>query len=195
MLASSELSDMTPVLAQAEKATGVKVRPPGPGPSTRSTCWRPARRTGSTTPLWLSSNDYLRLRPEAAKKVVSETPVMSSPVAIGVKAATVRPGSAGSPTRSPGPQVEEAVADGKLTYGMTDPVRSNSGFSTLISVASGLSGRAVGADRRGRGEGAAAAEGVLQRAEADLGFLRLAGDRLRPARHRRRPAELRVRPQ
>ncbi|NUR39996.1 MAG: VWA domain-containing protein, partial [Streptomyces sp.] len=36
--------------------------------------------------------------------------------------------------------VAEAVRDDGLTYGMTDPTVSNSGFSTLISVASALSG-------------------------------------------------------
>src|ERR1043165_10099944 len=94
---------------------------------------------GQYDALWLSSNDYLRLRPDAAKKVVSETPVMSSPVAIGVKAATVRE-LGWKPDQVTWSQVEVAVRDGKLTYGMTDPARSNSGFSTLISVASGLSG-------------------------------------------------------
>src|SRR5262249_22649812 len=89
--------------------------------------------------LWLSSDDYLRLRPEAAKKVVSETSIMSSPVAIGVKTATVR--SLGwKPADVTWSQVEQAVEAGKLTYGMTDPARSNSGFATLVSVASALSG-------------------------------------------------------
>ncbi|MCZ9345135.1 hypothetical protein NGM37_46075, partial [Streptomyces sp. TRM76130] len=69
----------------------------------------------------------------------SETPVMTSPVAIGVRDATVEE-LGWEPADVTWSQVEQAVADGKLTYGMTDPARSNSGFATLVSVASALSG-------------------------------------------------------
>ncbi|MEV1078955.1 VWA domain-containing protein [Streptomyces sp. NPDC050211] len=139
VLASSELSDMTPVLAEVEKDTGIKVRPTYMGTLDAVDLVAKGKADGQFDALWLSSNDYLRLRPDAAKKVVSETPVMSSPVAIGVKAATVDE-LGWKPEDVTWSQVEQAVRDGKLTYGMTDPARSNSGFSTLVSVASALSG-------------------------------------------------------
>ncbi|WP_210585544.1 substrate-binding and VWA domain-containing protein [Streptomyces sp. GESEQ-35] len=139
VLASSELSDMTPVLAQVEKDTGIKVRPTYMGTLDAVDLLAKGKADGQFDALWLSSNDYLRLRPDAAKKVVSETPVMSSPVAIGVKTATVKE-LGWKPQDVTWSQVEQAVQDGKLTYGMTDPARSNSGFSTLVSVASALSG-------------------------------------------------------
>ncbi|MET7640019.1 substrate-binding and VWA domain-containing protein [Streptomyces sp. NPDC005438] len=139
VLASSELADMAPVLDQVRKDTGITVRPTYTG--TLDAVDLVARGEADRTydALWLSSNDYLRLRPDAAKKVVSETPVMSSPVAIGVRAEAMdrlrwKPGNV---TWS---QVERAVRDGELTYGMTDPARSHSGFATLISVAAALSG-------------------------------------------------------
>ncbi|MFF7392186.1 substrate-binding domain-containing protein [Streptomyces scabiei] len=138
VLASSELADMKPVLARVEKDTGIKVRPTYMGTLDAVELLAEGRAKGAYDAVWLSSNDYLRLRPEAARQVVSETPVMSSPVAIGLKDATVaklgwQPGDV---TWS---DVERAVADGKLTYGMTDPTRSHSGFATLVSVASALS--------------------------------------------------------
>ncbi|WP_367321095.1 substrate-binding domain-containing protein [Streptomyces sp. HUAS ZL42] len=139
VLASSELGDMTPVLAQVEKNTGIKVRPTYMGTLDAVELLARGRTDGRYDALWLSSNDYLRLRPEAAKKVVSETPVMSSPVAVGVRPATVT-ALGWKPEDVTWAQVEQAVRDGKLTYGMTDPARSNSGFSTLVSVASALSG-------------------------------------------------------
>ncbi|MGW1713096.1 substrate-binding and vWA domain-containing protein [Streptomyces sp. NPDC002156] len=139
VLASSELSDMTPVLDQVEKDTGIKVRPTYMGTLDAIDMLANGKTDGRYDALWLSSNDYLRLRPDAAKKVVSETPIMSSPVAIGVKPATVAE-LGWKPDQVTWSQVEQAVRDGKLTYGMTDPARSNSGFSTLVSVASGLSG-------------------------------------------------------
>ncbi|MCX4527760.1 MULTISPECIES: VWA domain-containing protein [unclassified Streptomyces] len=139
VLASSELSDMEPVLKAAKAATGVTVELTSSGTLDAVEQVASGKADGKYDAIWLSSNDYLRLRPEAAGKLSSETPVMSSPVAIGVKPqALARLGwTPGEVTWS---AVHEAVAAGKLTYGMTDPVRSNSGFSALVSVASGLSG-------------------------------------------------------
>lgn len=139
ILASSELSDMEPILERVGADLGVPVELSYAG--TLDAVDRLAKGTadGRFDAVWLSSNDYLRLRPEAARKIVSETTVMASPVALGVKPATLRE-LGWNPTDVTWSQVEKAVADGRLTYGMTDPSRSNSGFSTLISVASALSG-------------------------------------------------------
>ncbi|MFF0199307.1 substrate-binding domain-containing protein [Streptomyces sp. NPDC005017] len=139
VLASSELADMTPVLDKVREKTGITVRPTYMGTLDAVDLLARGRARGTYDALWLSSNDYLRLRPEAAKEIVSETPVMSSPVAVGVRTATVRK-LGWKPGDTTWAQVERAVADGRLTYGMTDPARSNSGFSTLVSVASALSG-------------------------------------------------------
>ncbi|MFD5270027.1 substrate-binding domain-containing protein [Streptomyces sp. NPDC058335] len=139
VLASSELSDMTPVFERVAKDTGVTLRPTYMGTLDAVDLLATGKADGRYDAVWLSSNDYLRLRPDAAEKVVSETPVMSSPVAIGVRTATV--GKLGwKPAEVTWSQIDLAVRDGRLTYGMTDPARSNSGFSTLVSVASALSG-------------------------------------------------------
>ncbi|WP_442806243.1 substrate-binding and vWA domain-containing protein [Streptomyces sp. NBC_01317] len=139
VLASSELSDMQGVLDLAEKQTGVKVRPTWTGTLDAADLIASGGADGKYDAVWLSSNDYLRLSPGVSRRLTNETPVMSSPVALGVKAATVKR-LGWQPDRVTWSQVYEAVAAGRLTYGMTDPVRSNSGFSGLISVASGLSG-------------------------------------------------------
>ncbi|SOD84137.1 substrate-binding and VWA domain-containing protein [Streptomyces sp. Ag109_G2-15] len=139
ILASSELSDMTAVFDRVRKDTGVTVRPTYMGTLDAVDLLAKGKADGAYDALWLSSDDYLRLRPDAAKKVLSETPVMSSPVAIGVKTATAQ-ALGWKPEQVTWSQIEQAVQDGKLTYGMTDPARSNSGFSTLVSVASALSG-------------------------------------------------------
>jgi Ca-activated chloride channel family protein len=139
VLASSELSDMSAVLDRVRADTGVTVRPTYMGTLDAVDLLAEGRTDGRYDALWLSSDAYLRLRPDAAKKVVSETPVMSSPVAIGVRPATVR-ALGWKPADVTWSQVEQAVRGGRLTYGMTDPARSNSGFATLVSVASALSG-------------------------------------------------------
>ncbi|MFF5776181.1 substrate-binding domain-containing protein [Streptomyces virginiae] len=139
VLASSELSDMEPILKAAKATTGVEVELTWSGTLDAAEQVASGAADGKYDAVWLSSNDYLRLRPEAAGKLSSETPVMSSPVALGVRPeALARLGW--QPGEVTWPAVHEAVAAGKLTYGMTDPVRSNSGFSALVSVASGLSG-------------------------------------------------------
>ncbi|MER6631346.1 substrate-binding and VWA domain-containing protein [Streptomyces sp. NPDC000987] len=139
VLASSELGDMTPVLDRVRRDTGIRVRPTYMGTLDAVNLLAEGKADGRYDALWLSSNDYLRLRPEAARRVVSETPVMSSPVAVGVRTATVK-ALGWRPDDVTWSQVEQAVQDGRLTYGMTDPARSNSGFATLVSVASALSG-------------------------------------------------------
>ncbi|MFE4827428.1 extracellular solute-binding protein [Streptomyces sp. NPDC056672] len=139
VLASSELSDMQGVLDQAEQRTGVKVRPTWTGTLDAAELIASGKADGAYDAVWLSSNDYLRLDPGAARRITNETPVMSSPVALGVRTETVRR-LGWQPDEVTWSQVHQAVVAGKLTYGMTDPVRSNSGFSALISVASGLSG-------------------------------------------------------
>ncbi|QKW02302.1 VWA domain-containing protein [Streptomyces sp. NA02536] len=139
VLASSELSDMTPVLDRVEKDTGVTIRPTWIGTLDAVDMLATGKTDGRYDAVWLSSNDYLRLRPRAAGKVVSETPVMSSPVAVGVRDTVVEE-LGWKPADVTWSAIERAVRDGRLTYGMTDPTRSNSGFSTLISVASALSG-------------------------------------------------------
>ncbi|MFD7286064.1 extracellular solute-binding protein [Streptomyces sp. NPDC059863] len=139
VLASSELADTQGVLDEAERKTGVKVRPTWTGTLDAAELIASGKADGKYDAVWLSSNDYLRLHPDTAERLTNETPLMSSPVALGVKAATVtRLGW--RPDEVTWSQVHQAVLAGKLTYGMTDPVRSNSGFSALISVASGLSG-------------------------------------------------------
>ncbi|KUN26139.1 hypothetical protein AQJ23_13190 [Streptomyces antibioticus] len=139
VLASSELSDMEPILERVGADLGVPVELSYVGTLDAVDRLAKGKADGRFDAVWLSSNDYLRLRPEAARKIVSETTVMASPVALGVKPATLRE-LGWNPADVTWSQVEKAVADGKLTYGMTDPSRSNSGFSTLISVASALSG-------------------------------------------------------
>ncbi|MFJ8635858.1 substrate-binding domain-containing protein [Streptomyces sp. NPDC093568] len=139
VLASSELRDMAPVLDRIAADTGIEVRPTYMGTLDAVDLLAKGKADGTYDALWLSSNDYLRLRPEAARKVVSETPVMSSPVAVGVR--STRLAELGwKPEDVTWSRVEEAVRSGRLTYGMTDPARSNSGFATLVSVASALSG-------------------------------------------------------
>ncbi|MFF0747563.1 substrate-binding domain-containing protein [Streptomyces sp. NPDC004267] len=139
VLASSELADMAPVLEEARKATGVTVRPTYAGTLDAAKRIASGEADKQFDAVWLSSNDYLRLNPDSARRITGETPVMTSPVALGIRpAAVARLGW--DPKKVTWAQIDQAVAQKRLSYGMTDPLRSNSGFSALVSVASGLSG-------------------------------------------------------
>ncbi|MEU9704612.1 VWA domain-containing protein [Streptomyces sp. NPDC047981] len=139
VLASSELSDMEPVLEEARKETGVTVRPTYVGTLDAVEQIASGAAEQSYDAVWLSSNDYLRLRPGAAKRITAETPIMTSPVALGLRPEKVR-ALGWDPAKVTWSQIHQAVIEKKLGYGMTDPARSNSGFSALVSIASGLSG-------------------------------------------------------
>jgi hypothetical protein len=165
---------MTPVFDQVRKDTGITIRPTYMGTLDAVDLLAKGKVDGQYDALWLSSNDYLRLRPDAAKKVVSETSIMSSPVAIGVKTATVQ--NAGldagqghlvaDRTGRPGRQVDlRHDGPGSLQLRFLHP--DLGGLRPLR--------RPVGAHRRGRHQGDSPAEGVLQGAEADVRFVGLAG--------------------
>ncbi|MFJ6616549.1 extracellular solute-binding protein [Kitasatospora sp. NPDC091335] len=140
VLAGSELQDLAPVLEDARKATGVTVQFSWTGSVDGADTVSSGRADGKYDAVWFPSNQYLRLDPAGRSKVVSETPVMVSPVAIGVRSSVLGELGWGDGSKVTWAQVGEAAAAGKLPYGMADPSRSNSGFSTLVAVASAFSG-------------------------------------------------------
>ncbi|MCF3964554.1 vWA domain-containing protein [Streptomyces fuscigenes] len=138
VLASSELSDMSGILADARGATGVDVRMTYSGTLDAAKLVADGGAAGKYDAVWLSSNDYLRLLPGTDAKITDETPVMSSPVAIGVRSSAL--GLLGHPPADvTWSDIYDAVTHRGLTYGMTDPARSNSGYAALVSVTSALS--------------------------------------------------------
>ncbi|MDH6144588.1 MULTISPECIES: substrate-binding domain-containing protein [Kitasatospora] len=139
VLGGSELQDMQPVLDDAQKATGVTVKLSYTGTLDGANTVSAGRADGTYDALWFPSNRYLRLDQAAAGKLLSETPVMDSPVAFGVRS-SVLSGLGWDPTKVSWSQIGDAVGQGKLTFGMTDPAQSNSGLSALIGLASAFSG-------------------------------------------------------
>ncbi|WP_199807969.1 VWA domain-containing protein [Streptomyces sp. NRRL S-350] len=139
VLAGSELQDLAPILEDARKATGVTVQFAWTGTLDGADTVSAGRADGRYDAVWFPSDQYLRLDPVGKSKVLSETPVMVSPVAIGVRSSTLADLGWGDGSKVTWAQVGDAAAAGRLTYGMADPSRSNSGFSTLVAVASAFS--------------------------------------------------------
>ncbi|MFG3049853.1 VWA domain-containing protein [Kitasatospora sp. NPDC048239] len=140
ILAGSELQDMAPVLEEAQKATGVTVQFAWTGSLDGADAVSSGRADGKYDAVWFPSNHYLRLDDAGKSKLLSETPVMVSPVAVGVRSSTLNDLGWGDGSKVTWAQVADAASAGKLSYGMSDPSRSNSGFSALVAVASAFSG-------------------------------------------------------
>ncbi|RKN04770.1 vWA domain-containing protein [Streptomyces radicis] len=139
ILAGSELADMEFLLERAADETGVRAEITRVGTLDATRMVVSGQADGAYDGVWLATNDYLRLHPEAAQRILTETSVMTSPVALGLRPEALdRLGW--RPDDLTWSQVHEAAAAGDLTFGMTDPTRSNSGYSALISVTSALSG-------------------------------------------------------
>lgn len=139
VLAGSEVSDMAPVLADLMKETGVEVKLAYTGTLEGTQNVANGSVNGQYDATWFPSNRYLSLLDGGKEAIRKEEKVMSSPVVLGVKPDVAT--SLGWDKQSPTWQdILEAVKAGKLTYGMTSPVSSNSGFSALIGAATALSG-------------------------------------------------------
>ncbi|MFD7903689.1 extracellular solute-binding protein [Kitasatospora sp. NPDC057904] len=140
ILAGSELQDMAPILEDAKKATGVTVQFAWTGSLDGADAVSSGKADGKYDAVWFPSNQYLRLDGNGRSKLLSETPVMVSPVAVGVRSSVLGDLGWGDGSKVTWAQIGDAASAGKLSYGMSDPSRSNSGFSTLVAVASAFSG-------------------------------------------------------
>ena len=136
VLAGSELKDMEPILADAEKATGVRVVLSYVG-----TIAGIDRLAGGEQHdgAWFAQDKYLALS-AAGKSVRSRTRIMLSPVIVGVKESVAHRLGWDGGKKVVWRDVQAAVAAGRFRYAMTNPSTSNSGFSAVLSVSTALAG-------------------------------------------------------
>ncbi|HEX3464337.1 MAG TPA: VWA domain-containing protein [Candidatus Elarobacter sp.] len=136
VIAGSEVKDVEPILADAERATGVHVTMTYSG-----TIAGIDRLAGGEKhdAAWFAQDKYLALS-SAGKNVRTRTRIMLSPVIVGVKHSVAqRLGWTGG-KRVGWRDVQGAVARGQFRYAMTNPTTSNSGFSAVLSVSTALAG-------------------------------------------------------
>jgi Ca-activated chloride channel homolog len=139
VLAGSELSDMAPILEKVAANTGVRVALDFVGTLDGAEAVANGSASTKYDAVWFSSNRYLTLLPEARTRISTQQKIMTSPVVLGLRDPVARQlGWAGKPVSWA--QITAAAAAKQFTFGMTDPSASNTGFSTLISVAAALSG-------------------------------------------------------
>ena len=136
VIAGSELKDVEPILADAEKATSIHV-----AMSYVGTIAGIDRLVGGEhhDAAWFAQDKYLALSSVGASVHARER-IMLSPVILGVKHSVAqRLGWAGG-KRVTWRDVQNAVAAGRFRYAMTNPTTSNSGFSAVLSVSTALAG-------------------------------------------------------
>jgi Ca-activated chloride channel homolog len=137
VLAGSELKDLEPLLPDLQKATGINLKFDYIGTIDGAQ----SISTGDSHPLaWFSSNRYLALLPNSAKKILAQQRIMLSPVVLGVKASTARRFGWESNPNVTWKDVANKASAGQFNFAMTDPSASNSGFSALVGVASAFAG-------------------------------------------------------
>lgn len=127
MLASSELADLGPVLAELREATGVDL-----AVEHRGTVEAGSSLAGFDL-AWLSTTRFLRLRGTDPGLATS---IMTSPVVLGVK----RGSRAVLGERPTWADVADRAALGRFRYGMADPRASAGGMAALIGVATAAAG-------------------------------------------------------
>ncbi|WP_432763261.1 substrate-binding domain-containing protein [Candidatus Protofrankia datiscae] len=138
ILAGSEVADIEPLLDDLRAATGVTVRLTYTG--TLDGAEKIIGRSSGADAAWFSSDRYLRLLPGGATAAAARTPIMGSPVVLGVRASLATKFGWTNNTNVTWSDIAAKVTSGELTYAMTNPAASNSGFSALVGVAAALAG-------------------------------------------------------
>lgn len=139
VLAGSEVRDLEPILNDMTAETGVEFEFEYIG-TLDGTEALLASDNPEWDATWFPSNRYLTLFPEGEAMIAQSESIMRSPVALGLqpeKAAELGWSEDAQPTWQ---EVVDAAASGDLTYGLTSPISSNSGFTTIVQLATALSG-------------------------------------------------------
>ncbi len=128
VLATGELADLGPVLADLRRDTGIELVM-----DHRDTMAATAELNRGFDLAWLSTGRFLRLR---GIEPALSTSIMLSPLVFGVKAGQAAKLGA-QPTWA---DIADRAAGGELRFGMADPHVSGSGMAALIGVATAAAG-------------------------------------------------------
>lgn len=136
ILAGSELKDLEPLRADMEAAAGTPIEFTYTGSLDAVERLDAGERFDA---VWLSHGKYLQQTPSLKPRIKAAERTMASPVILGVKRSKAEAlGWIGhDPTWG---EIAQAAADGRLSYAMTSPAASNTGFTALVGVASALAG-------------------------------------------------------
>lgn len=134
ILAGSEIKDLEPLKARMEKATGAGIEFVYSGSLDAVEKLEAGENFDA---VWVSHGKYLQQTPGIKSKIRASERIMTSPVILGVKVSKAA-GLGWDKSDPTWAEIARAAANGKLSYGMTNPASSNTGFTALVGVASAL---------------------------------------------------------
>lgn len=144
VLASPELADVEPLLADLAEDTGVELDIDYRANADLTGQYPPSRGTPGYDLAWLASDRSFLLRVQDSDGRLTRpesTPIMRSPVVAGLTPAAVRSLRANAPGgRVSWAGIADAAADGTVRFGMADPRRSDTGRAALVGVATAAAG-------------------------------------------------------
>jgi Ca-activated chloride channel family protein len=136
VLAGSELKDIEPLLEQIHQDTGVALEMSYIGTLDGAEQLMGGAKTDMA---WFSHAKYLTLLQGESGLIASQEKIMLSPVVLGVKQSKAEEwGWVDNPDLT-WADIAARAGSGELKYAMTNPASSNSGFTSLVGVASALS--------------------------------------------------------
>lgn len=132
ILAGSELKDMEPLLEQAQKSLGIKLSIKYTGTIEGV---EQIKDGGKYDLGWLSQSKYFYDTAEGSKRIKLSEKTMLSPVVIGVRKASYDKLALPANAKPSWTDVYGWVTQKGMTYAMTDPSESNTGYIGLMGVA------------------------------------------------------------
>lgn len=140
VLAGSEVKDLEPVLADMARETGVTLEFEYIGTLDGTEALLASGDDRPWDAVWFPSNRYLTLFDAGQNLIAASESIARSPVVLGLKPDAAQRLGWGDGTQPTWDEVVAAIAAGELSYGMTSPISSNSGFTTLVQLTTALSG-------------------------------------------------------
>lgn len=142
IIAATELDDLGPILDHAGADLGFDIIVEAPaGTLANSQALKAGEFDGDYDATWFATNRYLDLI-GGSNKLVDQESLATSPVAFGIATDKVR--ELGWVDEQPTwGEIAAAANNGDLTFGMTDPASSNSGFTALVSAATAFADTGV----------------------------------------------------
>ena len=140
VLAGSEVKDLEPILADMTRETGVRLEFEYIGTLDGTEALLAAGDSRQWDATWFPSNRYLTLFDEGQALIQASESIARSPVVLGLKRSVAQRLGWSADAQPSWQDVVDAIGRGELSYGMTSPISSNSGFTTLVQMTTALSG-------------------------------------------------------
>lgn len=138
IIAGSEIKDLEPLFDQIEDETGIRFEMHYIGTLDGAELLL-SGQGGHYDLAWFSHAKYLTLLQGGRGIISSQEQIMLSPVVMGVKLGLAERWGWVDEQVS-WPEIIEKVQTGELRFAMTNPTSSNSGFTSLVGIASALAG-------------------------------------------------------